>query len=781
MKTIKGIIWATFLFVGVTAIAIAGVPPSDTAGLQSVPSDQVPPFGTFWVLDTNGITAPLPCPPAGMSDAPIYDLGDGQFLVDERNGEGVSLSAALSAFDNPAEAAPLGGATPMDSPTVFSNAWFSEIVISNHTYISVDSAFLGVNGQPQATQLPPGAMVAVTSTNLALPLSQLQPVGPTNPIAPQTFNLPFNSSTLAAFFAFQLQIDTNADLASVAPYTLVATNLHLLTDYGVTVSWTNSQPGDAPEQDEIIIQDGGGHLYLVGSVVTTGQSNSYSFELTSTNGVTFLRQPSPATNGIYLYLPVTDFQNPDLVTIPYDVVNDPLSAPVIEVALYDVTDPSNPQLLVDETGDGCQTGTLEIPALLLGSGTRTLELQVTDASFGLTVTDFTVTIQNLIDVQFPILGIESLTNGSRVLSGSAGSGIAIQATTSATNGNWLVTEYDGPSGAQLQQIQVPVASTGGVLQYNDGGEPSGGYTNAWFEFTITIASTNQGAGPLFGRPSMPPSIPPTNRFRIYPTGPHYPAGEITCYDHNALPGNNSDKQYAMTAMQTEATMQSFTCYPIDFPNGVWTAVNPLQNPPTTSLYQESVWGWEAVNGSLADTNYTIALSGQWTNQTPSFAINNFFINGHGGTNGAGIAEGVQGEADNDQVSLQSLKSYQFSKKKSGLALAVFASCRIGNGPMMQFVLRNSGINGQISTARQQALNIRGCFGLGWNIDKPQDSQIYDYIAWWAYYSAYLNAGNNFQYTFVQAMAQASSQTFGNGGDGAVWSGCEAARLSDTVP
>lgn len=189
-------------------------------------------------------------------------------------------------------------------------------------------------------------MVAVTSTNLALPLSQWQPVGPTNPIAPQTFNLPFSASTPAAFFAFQLQIDTNADLASVVPYTLVGTNLQSLTDYGVAVSWTNSQPSDAPEQDQIIIQDGSGHSYLVGSVMTTGHSNSYSFELTSTNGVTFLRQPSPATNGIYLYLPVTNFQDPDLVTIPYNIVDDPSAAPVIEVALYDVTDPSNPQLLV---------------------------------------------------------------------------------------------------------------------------------------------------------------------------------------------------------------------------------------------------------------------------------------------------------------------------------------------------------------------------------------------------------------------------------------------------
>jgi hypothetical protein len=236
-------------------------------------------------------------------------------------------------------------------------------------------------------------------------------------------------------------------------------------------------------------------------------------------------------------------------------------------------------------------------------------------------------------------------------------------------------------------------------------------------------------------------------------------------------------------MQTEAVMQSFTCYAIDFPNGVWTPIDPGENPPITSLNQESVWGWEAVNGALADTDYNISLNGQDSTQQPQFPINNFFINGHGGTNGAGIALGVQGEAINDQVSIESLKGYGFYKtnKNCGLALAVFASCRIGNGPMMQFVLRNNKINGQITPTVQQQMHVRPCFGLGWNQDKPQDSQIYDYIAWWAYYSAYLNANNSFQYSFVQAMDQAKNQTYGNGAVGAVWSGCQATKLSDTVP
>ncbi len=233
-------------------------------------------------------------------------------------------------------------------------------------------------------------------------------------------------------------------------------------------------------------------------------------------------------------------------------------------------------------------------------------------------------------------------------------------------------------------------------------------------------------------------------------------------------------------MQTEAMMQSFTCYPIDFPNGVWTEVG---NPPATSLYQESVWGWRAVNNSLANTNYDIYLNGQWNTQNPQLPINNFFINGHGATNGAGEAVGVQGGGDNDQISIASLANAGFSKtnKSSGLALAVFASCRIGNGPMMQFVLRNGGKSGQIPITVWKSNNIAPCFGLGWTIDKSQTDDIYDYVAWFAVYAAALKPDNTFQNTFDGAMGLARQQTYGNGYMGAVWSGCQGINLGQTIP
>lgn len=783
--TTTGFLVATILFLARTLFAQSPLSEINTDSLTLVSPENIPASGTFWIEGPQGLLPPYPCLPPQLQSAPTYALPDGEFLVDARNESDAAFSGSTALPDDGSPAQPFTPSPP-DPPVVFSNAWYSQVIISNHPYVSLDATFVNPDGTTRATELPPGVMFPLTSTNVALPLSQWQPAGQTNPVAAQTFDISYNPLNPAGFFAFQLQEDTNADLAIVTPYTLTATNLQLLSDFGVTVTWMNSQPDDAPELDAIIIEDAEGHSYLMDSLVTTGASNSDSFELTTTNGISYILQPTPATNGIYLYLPTNNFQNPDLMTIPYYVIEDPSSAPIMEVALYDMTDPSNPQLLVDMTGDGCQTGTLEIPGLLLASGTRTLELQVIDTSYNLTVTDFTVTIASLIDVQFPILSIDDVGNGNRMMTGTAGSGIAILATTSATNGNWVLTEYDGPSGTQLQQVQVPVASTGGVLQYNDGGEPPGGYTNAWFEFTITIGSTNeqsqQSPLPLFGRPRQPPSIPATNRFRVYPTGPHYPAGEITCYDPHSLSTDSFNNQYAMTAMQTEATMQSFTCYPIDFPNGVWTAINPYGNIPTTSLYQYP-WNWIAVNASLAYSNYTITVNGQDAVQTVGFPINNFFINGDGGTNGAGIALGVMGGSANDQVSIDTLKSWGFYKtnRGCGLALAVFACCQIGNGPMMQFVLRNSKINGQISPTVQQQLNIRPCFGLGWNGPKSNDWQIYDYIAWWAYYAAYLTPNNSFEYSFNDAMTQAQNQTSGNGYVGVVWSGCQGVNLGQTVP
>jgi hypothetical protein len=59
---------------------------ADSQGLQLVPPDQVPAFGTFWWVVPGGAALPTPCPPQDLSGA-IYQIADGQFLVDETGGQ----------------------------------------------------------------------------------------------------------------------------------------------------------------------------------------------------------------------------------------------------------------------------------------------------------------------------------------------------------------------------------------------------------------------------------------------------------------------------------------------------------------------------------------------------------------------------------------------------------------------------------------------------------------------------------------------------------------------
>jgi len=60
---------------------------ADAQGLPLVPRDQLPWFGSFWVVRNSVpcVTPPLPCPPLDES-LPVYAISEGQFLVDEAGG-----------------------------------------------------------------------------------------------------------------------------------------------------------------------------------------------------------------------------------------------------------------------------------------------------------------------------------------------------------------------------------------------------------------------------------------------------------------------------------------------------------------------------------------------------------------------------------------------------------------------------------------------------------------------------------------------------------------------
>ena len=58
---------------------------AEAQGLERLAPTDIPRNGTFWVVSSNGLTAPLPCLPP-RSAAPVYAITDGIFLVDDTGG-----------------------------------------------------------------------------------------------------------------------------------------------------------------------------------------------------------------------------------------------------------------------------------------------------------------------------------------------------------------------------------------------------------------------------------------------------------------------------------------------------------------------------------------------------------------------------------------------------------------------------------------------------------------------------------------------------------------------
>jgi hypothetical protein len=58
---------------------------AEAQGLELIAPEALPPSGTFWVVSSNGFTAPYPCFP-GDSILPVYSIVDGIYLVDDSGG-----------------------------------------------------------------------------------------------------------------------------------------------------------------------------------------------------------------------------------------------------------------------------------------------------------------------------------------------------------------------------------------------------------------------------------------------------------------------------------------------------------------------------------------------------------------------------------------------------------------------------------------------------------------------------------------------------------------------
>jgi hypothetical protein len=98
-KKSAGLVLLAAIVIGLTARAqlnqstIAAPPPdsivqlaAEDQGLEWVAPETLPRNGTFWVVTSNGLTAPYPCFP-GTTVLPVYAIVDGIYLVDQTAGQ----------------------------------------------------------------------------------------------------------------------------------------------------------------------------------------------------------------------------------------------------------------------------------------------------------------------------------------------------------------------------------------------------------------------------------------------------------------------------------------------------------------------------------------------------------------------------------------------------------------------------------------------------------------------------------------------------------------------
>jgi len=692
--------------------------------------------------------------PPTLQSAPIYAISEGSFVVDSTGVQNLALTPPTPPGGS--------GSTPLtpqqpDPPVVYSNAWYSQVVISNHTYVSFNTAFLDANGQPGNTVLPPGVMFPLTSTNLTIPLPHWQPITATNPIQAGTFNLPYTANLAAVFYDLELQIDPTFDTNSIPPFSAVATDLHLVSDKTISLQWTNNQPADANEQEAIVEFDSAGHSYLVESVITTGANGAWSFELPSTNGLSFIRHWAPANApGDQFYLLTNYLNNMDVFTVPY-IVDITSGRTIIDVSAYDVTDPQNEQFLGHVSAGNCFEGTLEIPGLSIHPGVVTIEFRALDAGGGLTATDVVVTNNRTISVISPIFQL--VTNGSsRVATSLGGYKIAFEAVTTATSGTWEI-EIHNPDGSLAGTSSAPISSVGQDILFDDGGTVSTIYPVPYYQVDVSVHT---------------PNATQTNVFWVTLIPPRGNAASITGYDTQVLPSNSSDRQFVLSILSGEVSgLFNFIYYTVDFGSGYW---NVVSHPSAISL--DANWGWRALQAGLSGTSYEVGgLSpGQWITNQPDRPILGVAVESHGGEEN-GTVVGLQGPANmNDAaVTAETLQNWGFSKPTNAVAIAVLTGCQLGNSPFMTFILRNQGVSGQISSQTASTKGIRPCFGLGWTTETYVGTDQFGWVSYWALYATELS-GSSFAFSLDNAFAEANQSYFGNGGTGAIWSGTTGMTL-----
>lgn len=130
MKTLSKDIFWLVVIIGLSCVVHAQPVTIDTSSLELVPRDELPRFGTFWIERATGLTAPLPCPPGDMPDAPTYALPNGQFLVDATAVQPATMTASSTSVPFPGGGGGGGGTNPPAPPNIPNYAKFMAQVFS---------------------------------------------------------------------------------------------------------------------------------------------------------------------------------------------------------------------------------------------------------------------------------------------------------------------------------------------------------------------------------------------------------------------------------------------------------------------------------------------------------------------------------------------------------------------------------------------------------------------------------------------------------------------------
>jgi len=450
--------------------------------------------------------------------------------------------------------------------------------------------------------------------------------------------------------------------------------------------------------------------------------------------------------------------NMDIFTVPY-IVDTTSGRVIIDVSAYNVTGPANQQFLGHVSGNSSYQGTLQIPGLSMYPGVDTIEFRAQDADGGITVTDVTVTNNRLSSIISPIFQL--VTNGSgQIASSLGGYKLAFEAVTSATNGTWNI-EVHNPDGSLVGSVSAAITNLGQDILFDDGGTVSTLYPVPYYQVYESVDTPND---------------PDTNIFWVTLSPPRGNAASITGYDTQVLPSNNSDRQFVLSILSGEESgLFNFIYYAVDFGNGYW---NDVGHPVANSL--DDNWGWRALQNGLAGASYEVGgLSpGQWITNQPDRSILGLAVESHGGEDN-GTVVGLQGpyNMNDTSVTADSLTDLGFSKATNAVAIAILTGCKLGNSPFMNFILRNQGITGQISSQTASTKGVRPCFGLGWTTETYVGTDQFGWVSYWALYATELGgSGSYFNNTLDNAFDQANANYQGSGGVGAVWSGTSGMTL-----